>query len=193
VRIIGGTAKGRRLETFQGRDIRPTPDRVREAIFSALHSRLGTFSGLSVLDLFAGTGAMALEALSRGAQRAVLVDSGEQASRLARNNLRTCNLNGGRAELVRGDVLRTLPRLAGRGPFDLVFLDPPYGRDLVPRTLAELDRPGLLSEDVLICAEAAVADSVGDRLGSFRRVFHRNYGSTAVHLFLPASQKDDAP
>ena len=135
---------------------------------------------------------MALEALSRGSQRAVLVDSGEQASRLARNNLRTCNLNG-RAEPVRGDVLRILPRLAGHGPFDLVFLDPPYGRDLVPRTLAELDQPGLLAETVLICAETAVADPVEDRLGSFRRVFQRNYGSTAVHLFQPASQKGDAP
>jgi len=90
VRIIGGTMKGKKLATFSGRHIRPTPDRVREAIFSILFSRAGTLSGNSVLDLFSGTGAMALEALSRGAGRAVLIDQGAEAARLITENLRAC-------------------------------------------------------------------------------------------------------
>lgn len=187
MRIIAGTARGRRLETFVGRNIRPTPDRVREALFSALNSRLGRFSGLRVLDLFAGSGALALEALSRGALRALLVDRGAQAARLQRANIERCGF-AGQAETVTADVLAILPRLAGRGPFDLVFLDPPYGQDLVPRVLARLAAPGLLADGALVCAETDRRDPVPDSVGPLIRMACRNYGNTAIHFFSLASE-----
>ncbi len=187
MRIIAGTARGRRLESFTGRDIRPTPDRVREALFSALLSRLGSFSGRRVLDLFAGSGALGLEALSRGARSALLVDRGAQAARLQRANLQCCGL-ADRAELVTAEVLGILPRLAGKGPFDLVFLDPPYGLDLMPRCLELLAAPGLLAPGALICGETARRDPVPDAVGPIARVASRSYGITAIHFFSLASE-----
>jgi 16S rRNA (guanine(966)-N(2))-methyltransferase RsmD len=182
VRIISGSARGRHLAVFSGREIRPTPDRVREAIFSSLFSRLGPLEGKKVLDLFAGTGAMALEALSRGAGRAVLVDQGTQAARVIPANIRTCGL-GDRAVFRHADTLRELPRLAAEGPFDLIFLDPPYGRGLVPQVVAVVAELGLLAPAGLVCAEAARQDEVPEEIGGLRRIDRRLYGSTAVHFF----------
>jgi 16S rRNA (guanine966-N2)-methyltransferase len=187
MRIIAGTARGRRLETFVGRDIRPTPDRVREAVFSALLSRLGQFTGRRVLDLYAGSGALALEALSRGARDAVLVDRSAQATRLQRTNLQRCGF-AERAETLSGEVLALLPRLAAKGPFDLVFLDPPYGQGLVPLTLEGLAAPGLLTAEALVCAETERNDPVPETVGPLVRVASRSYGITAVHFFSLASE-----
>jgi len=91
MRIISGTARGRQLAPFSGKDIRPTPDRVREAIFSILTSQFGSFSGLKVLELFAGSGAQSLEALSRGANSAILVDSGSIAAKTITENIKNPN------------------------------------------------------------------------------------------------------
>lgn len=188
VRIIAGTAKGRRLEDFTGRGIRPTPDRVREALFSALFSRVGSFDGYRVLDLFAGTGALGLEALSRGAAAAVLVDQGAQSARLLRANIQHCGFSQ-RAEVITGDVLTWVPRLLSRGPFDLVFLDPPYGRELVPATLERLTAPGLLGPEALVCAEAERQDPIPDQVGLLQRIASRNYGISAIHTFIFAAKE----
>ena len=181
MRIIAGSARGRRLESFSGRDIRPTPDRVREAIFSALISRRGGLGGCRVLDLFAGTGALALEALSRGATAALLVDQGPQAARLLRTNIGHCGF-GDRAEVISGEVLTLLPRLAAKGPFDLVFLDPPYGRDWSPRSWT-LVWPRPAGRGCLVCAETGQHDPVPDRVGGlWLRISSRRYGITAIHI-----------
>ncbi|HEY0113017.1 MAG TPA: 16S rRNA (guanine(966)-N(2))-methyltransferase RsmD [Allosphingosinicella sp.] len=131
MRIIAGRWRGRPLVTPAGAATRPTADRVREALFSMLQSRLGSFEGLEVADLFAGSGALGLEALSRGAARCVFVESDRDAVEAIRNNLRALDAAGealpGRAEHVR------LP-----SPLDLVFLDPPYGSGLAPEVLARL-------------------------------------------------------
>ena len=187
MRIIAGTARGRNLETFTGRDIRPTPDRVREAVFSALSSRMGGFSSCRVLDLFAGSGALALEALSRGAQEALLVDRSPQASRLQRANIQRCGF-ADRAAVLTGDVLGLLPGLASKGPFNLVFLDPPYSQNLVLLALEALTGPGLLADGALICAEAADKDPVPEKIGPLVRIVHRSYGITAIHFFTFASE-----
>jgi len=192
VRIIAGSARGRQLETFTGRDIRPTPDRVREALFSALFSRLGSFAGLRVLDLFAGSGALALEALSRGAAYALLIDSGEQAARLQRANIGRCGF-ADRAEQLGGEVLSLLPRVAARGPFDLVFLDPPYGQGLVPRVLEHLAAPGMLAAGALVCAETARRDPLADVVGPLERIVSRNYGATALHTFVLSNNQGNLP
>ena len=145
MRIISGTARGRRLATFPGRQIRPTSDRVREAIFSMLLSRLETFAGKNVLDLYAGTGAMAIEALSRGAARAVLIDQGPQAASLIPGNLQSCGFDQ-RAHFLRTPVEQTLPRLSPE-TFDLIFADPPYdleGTEAIPDRVFD---GGMLLED----------------------------------------------
>lgn len=182
MRIIGGTARGRKLAGFSGRGIRPTPDRVREAIFNILISRLGSLAGKTVLDLFAGTGAMALEALSRGARFALLVDQGDQAAGIIPGNLKACGFEG-RGEFLRTDAFRVLPRLADRDPFDLIFLDPPYGRDLVPKVIQAVSDLGLLTHSGLLCAEAARKDPVPAAIGDLLAIDERTYGSTTVHIF----------
>jgi len=182
VRIISGTARGRRLAPLSGSDIRPTPDRVREAIFSILVSRLGALSGLSVLDLFAGSGAMALEALSRGAASAVLVDQGNQAAKVIPANIRACAFEN-RTEFLRGDVFKALAALPDGRCFDLIFLDPPYGRDLVPPIVSVISDRGLLAPKGLLCAETDRRDELPESIGPLRRSEQRHYGSTAIHLF----------
>ena len=125
MRVVAGTARGRRLASPSGVDVRPTSDRVREAVFNALHSR-GAVVDADVLDLFAGTGALGIEALSRGARRAVFVDRSAEAVDLVARNLRSCDLED-RARVVRADGLRWLTTTDDR--WDLVLLDPPYPFD----------------------------------------------------------------
>lgn len=182
MRIISGSCRGRRLSTFSGKTIRPTPDRVREALFSSLLSRFGSLQGKKVLDLFAGTGAMGLEALSRGAEKALLIDQGRQSATIIPDNIRTCRLEG-RAHYLHQEVSAALPAVARQGPFDLIFLDPPYGKELVPATLELIDRLGLLAEDGIVCAEAAREDDVPEKVGSLLRLDTRKYGLATLHLF----------
>jgi len=182
VRIISGLAKGKRLATFSGRDIRPTPDRVREAVFSILRARLGSFEGRTVLDLFAGSGAMSLEALSRGASRAWMIDSGDQSARIVPTNLKSCSMEA-QGIFIRAAVKAALPRLHHEQPFDLVFLDPPYGKGLVPEVVTLISELHLLAPDGVLCAETAIEDEVPETLGQLVSIDFRRYGSTAVHFF----------
>jgi len=182
LRIISGTARGKRLAPISGSDIRPTPDRVREALFSILGSRFGSLAGLSVLDLFAGSGALALEALSRGAASAVLVDQGSQAAKLISANIRCCALEN-RAHFIRSDVLKALAATPEGRSFDLIFLDPPYGKDLVPPAVLLIAERSLLAPAGLLCAETDRGDKLPEVIGSLRRIDERHYGSTTIHLY----------
>lgn len=125
-RVIAGSVGGRRLDTPKGDGTRPTSDRVRESLFASLQSLLGGFDGLRVLDLYAGSGALAIEALSRGAVEGVLVESDARAAGVVRRNLSTLGLRG---RVVQSTVQSFLTSLApSDGGFDLVFCDPPYAR-----------------------------------------------------------------
>jgi 16S rRNA (guanine966-N2)-methyltransferase len=171
VRIVAGTHRGRRLHA-PGAGTRPTADRVREALFSIL----GDVSGLHVLDLFAGSGALGIEALSRGAAGATFVDSAPRAAAAIERNLAALGLS---AEVVRRDALAYLRR-AGEVRFDLVLCDPPY--DLAPaltRPLAER-LPPILSPDALIVTES---DKRSPLELPFALLRERTYGDTriAVH------------
>jgi 16S rRNA (guanine(966)-N(2))-methyltransferase RsmD len=181
VRIISGSARGKKLLPLHGGDIRPTPDRVREALFSMLASRFGSLDGLRVLDLFAGSGALALEALSRGAASAVLVDQGPQSARVVPANILACAMQE-RAAFIRSDVLKALPRLGG-SLFDLILLDPPYGQGMVSPVLTALAELGLLAPDGLICAETDRREELPMAIRPFICIDRRHYGSTAIHLF----------
>ena len=179
MRVIGGYLGGRPLLAPKGWKVRPTPARVREAVFSAL----GEIEGALVADLYAGTGAMAIEAVSRGAERAVLVD---RETRPAEGNVRHLEL-ADRCEVVRADVPTWVAMQAGDERFDFVFLDPPYG--LWPGLGPEL---APLLEQVIAPRGRIVVESgpgATPRLPGFETVRERRYGRTAVTFHaLPADE-----
>ena len=184
MRIIAGTAKGRTLRSFAGETIRPTSDRIREAIFSILFSRIGSWQNKRVLDLCAGSGAMAIEALSRGAAAAVLVDQAATAEKLARQNLTDCRLES-RARFVRGTLPKVLGQLDPDQLFDVVFVDPPYRQGLADLTLAALAETDLLHEESLVCVETGLKEALDSVYGKLALVLERNYGSTRISFFSP--------
>lgn len=151
-RIVSGRWGGRRLKTVSGGGTRPTADRVREAMFSSLQSELGGFDGARVLDLFAGTGALGLEALSRGAAHADLVESDGRAARVIASNVRILGADG--AHLHRTTAERFVGDLPPE-PYDLVLLDPPYATstDDVGRLLSTLAAGGGLDPDGIVVVE----------------------------------------
>lgn len=181
MRVIAGTSRGRLLATFEGRDVRPTPDRVREALFSILQSKLGNFTNLRVLDLFAGSGALAIEALSRGATSACLVEKTHAAEQLIRDNLKRCQLSD-KAKLLIRDAWQALPEFAS-GSFDLIFIDPPYGQKLAERALGAVDRLKLLSNDGIICAETGANEILPESVGQLQRIDVRRYGTTMLNFY----------
>jgi 16S rRNA (guanine966-N2)-methyltransferase len=174
VRVIGGAYSGRGLVAPRGSATRPTSDRVREAVFSIL----GDVTGARVLDLFAGSGALAIEALSRGAAEATLVDSGAAAVAAIRRNLATLEIE---AEVVHQPVARFLERArrAAR-QYDLVFLDPPYRHaDLLGRELAPALGPVLATEARVVC-ESDRRHPLELGLGA---VDERRYGDTLIRIY----------
>ena len=176
MRVIAGTHRGRTLEAPRGRATRPTSDRVREALFSIL----GDLDDARVLDLFAGSGALAIEALSRGAAEATLVDSSRAATEAIARNLRRCDLE---AEIVREEALRFCERArrAAR-QYDLVFLDPPYRHgSLLGRELATALAP-LLSAEARVVAESDRRSPLGLDL---HQLDERRYGDTLIQIHGP--------
>lgn len=174
--MIAGSLGGRRLKAPPGRGTRPTSERVREALFSML----GTVEGAGVLDLFAGTGALGIEALSRGAGRAVFVERDAAAVRVLRENLTALSLPAERAQVRRGDALAALRAARERQEtYDLVFIDPPYDRaeDLGPR-LTEL-LPALLAPSALVAVENDRRAPLTLALDVDRR---RRYGDTSITI-----------
>ena len=142
LRIIAGEARGRRLSTPQGMDVRPTTSRVREAVFNSLHS-LGCLEGADVLDLFAGSGALGLEAVSRGAASATFVESALSALAALKANIEATGFND-RCRVVPGDVMAELPRLVGG--YDVALCDPPYRFDAWPELLSRLPADVVMAE-----------------------------------------------
>jgi len=181
MRVISGTARGRRLSTFKGRNIRPTSDRVREALFSILQSRIGSFSGAAVLDLFSGSGALAIEALSRGAEVAYLVEKAQSSVQVIRDNLTLCKFSD-RAHLVVNDAVKALGTFKPQS-FDIIFLDPPYGQGLANKALQEIERLQLLKEDGVVCAETGANECLEGPFDTLKQIDQRRYGSIMVSLY----------
>ena len=181
MRVIAGNLRGRRLATFMGRDVRPTPDRVREALFSILQSRLGDFSGLKVLDLYAGSGALAIESLSRGASSACLVEKATSSTELIKNNLELCHLSD-QVSVINREVLPALSTFKERS-FDVIFLDPPYGQGLAEKTLSAIENHKLLRKEGILCAETGTDENLPESVGQLQQIDHRRYGSVVVSLY----------
>lgn len=157
MRIVAGTARGRRLDAPPGRTTRPTSDRTREALFSTLTAIRGTLAGARFLDLYAGSGAVGFEALSRGAASAVLVESDRSVLRVLRANLAGLGLDG--AVVVASTVEKFVAEQAD-GPYDIVFLDAPYsvGSDSLGAVLGDLRRDGWLADQAIVVVERASRD-----------------------------------
>jgi 16S rRNA (guanine966-N2)-methyltransferase len=177
MRVVAGTLGGRRFSAPPGTDTRPTPDRVREALFSAL----GDIEGARVLDLFSGSGALALEALSRGAAHAVLVENNARAAAVIRANLEALGIGRDRAALRRRDALRVVREASEAGEtYDLVFLDPPYrlatglGPDLAA-TLGPILAPG-----ARVTGESDWRTPLD--LPGMSTTFERRYGDTLLRI-----------
>lgn len=179
MRVTGGSARGTPLVAPRGADTRPTTDRVREAIFSILFSLDAGFE--RVLDLYAGTGALAIEALSRGDGSAVLVDRAPAAQASIRRNLRAARVED-RAELLAMPVRQALERLTGRS-FSLVFVDPPYDEATASEVLEQLVPRGLLAPDAVIVYEHAWRRPLSRCPDGLALIDDRRYGDTGVAIF----------
>jgi 16S rRNA (guanine966-N2)-methyltransferase len=183
MRIVAGRHKGRRLAAPPGRDTRPTADRARQALFDVLaHSDLVELDGALVVDAFAGSGALGLEALSRGAARAWLIDDHPQAVATIRTNVAALGEEGC-ATILRADATRPPPAPAA---CTLALLDPPYGKDLAPAALAALAARGWLAEGALAAVELGAADEFIPPAG-FTLVDERRWGAARVAFVVYAT------
>jgi 16S rRNA (guanine966-N2)-methyltransferase len=180
LRVIAGSAKGRRLATLRTSALRPTPDRVREALFNILGGRI---DGAAVLDLFAGSGAIGLEALSRGARVAVFVEAHEPACRLIENNLQRCGLYEHAVVWCR-EVLKAIPALKIHSrTFEVIFLDPPYQTPLLEDALHQLSDGRLLGVGGQVIAEHFFKRALPERLGELHRTRLARFGDVALSFY----------
>ena len=184
MRVITGTARGRRLKELQGMETRPTTDKVKESLFSIIQFDI---EGRRVLDLFAGTGQLGIEALSRGAAEAVFVDRRPDAVRLVQENLALCGFTD-RARVKSGDALAYLK--SGE-KFDLIFLDPPYAADLLEQGLTAIASFDICREHGIIVAESA-ADKVLPELPAPYRLYREyRYGKIRLSVYHRSGNEDE--
>ncbi len=183
MRIVGGRFRGHRISAPEGRSTRPTTDRVREAVFNILeHADFApAFTDARVLDGFAGSGALGLEAASRGARFVLFVETDAKARGIIRANVETLGLSGN-TKIWRRDVTR-MGRCAPMKPFDMVFLDPPYGRGLGTAALDALVDGGWMRPGALAVVEEEARTPL-DLPDGFTLADHRTYGDTAVHFLV---------
>jgi 16S rRNA (guanine966-N2)-methyltransferase len=181
MRVVGGDFRGRELAAPRGRDIRPTSDRLRQTLFDILaHAYGDPVPGARVLDLFAGTGALGIEALSRGAGYALFVEDGLEARGLIRRNIETFNLTG-RTRVFRRDAARLGP-VGTIEPFDLVFADPPYRAGIGDLALASAVEGGWLRPGALCVLEEA-SDVELAPIDHMNLIESREFGDTVLHFF----------
>ncbi|MBP3964536.1 16S rRNA (guanine(966)-N(2))-methyltransferase RsmD [Paenibacillus lignilyticus] len=180
MRVIAGTAKGRTLKAVPGKNTRPTTDKVKEAIFSMIGP---FFDGGFVLDLFAGTGGLGIESLSRGMDRAVFVDLDGGSIEVIKQNVQAAGV-AEQAEIYRTEAVRAVKALAKRGlKFELVFLDPPYRMKEMDSLMNELAERDLLGTDATIVVEHDADHVYPETMEVFRQIRHSKYGDTAVTIY----------
>lgn len=182
MRVIAGSARSLKLKTLPSDKTRPTTDRIKETLFNML---MPDIAGAHFLDLFSGSGAIGIEALSRGAREAVFVENSRDAMRIIRENLLFTKLSE-RARLLEEDVLSAIRRLSSgiEEPFDIIFMDPPYGRELEKAVLTALKGTKILTEHTILIAEASSKTdfSYVDALGY--RVFKEKVYGSNKHIWL---------
>lgn len=175
MRVITGSARGRKLEQLTGDDVRPTTDRVKEAVFSIIQFDI---AGRRFLDLFAGSGQMGIEALSRGALEAVFVDNRRESIEIVKRNIASVKLTSG-AKVVQSDSISYLNMC--RDKFDFIFLDPPYGTGLLQAALAKAQRA--VNKTGLIICEAPIGEQLPEKLDEFVRYRDYKYGKIGITTY----------
>jgi 16S rRNA (guanine966-N2)-methyltransferase len=186
MRVIAGSHKGRRLLSPAANDIRPTSGRVKEALFSILGDRI---SGASMLDLFAGTGAIGIEALSRGAARAIFVEAHPASLKLLKTNLDQCGLFGN-TEVYPGELRTFLQHAARTGlTFDIIFADPPYCDDSASTLLPLLGQSAMILPHTVVILEHPTKHQIPPQVGPLNRVRQYRYGDTSLSLFRLVSER----
>ncbi|MBQ7667907.1 MAG: 16S rRNA (guanine(966)-N(2))-methyltransferase RsmD [Clostridia bacterium] len=177
MRIISGKHRGRKLLTLDGFDItRPTADRVKESLFNILSTKV---IDAVVLDMFAGSGALGLESLSRGAKECVFIDSDKKAADIVKKNISLCGEED-KSQVINLDYKVALKKLENK-KFDLVFIDPPYSKDIETIALGMLNDK--LSEDAIVVVEIDEKDDVQDKVGNLVKCDSRKYGRTIISFF----------
>ncbi|MFK4223162.1 16S rRNA (guanine(966)-N(2))-methyltransferase RsmD [Streptomyces sp. NPDC019890] len=191
-RVIAGAAGGRRIAVPPGTGTRPTSDRAREGLFSSWESLLGTFSGIRIADLYAGSGAVGLEALSRGASHALLVEADSRAARIVRENVRALGLPGAEVRTGKAEQIVTGP--APEAPYDVVFLDPPYAvtDDDLREILLTLHTQGWLADDAVATVERSTRGGEFVWPQGFEPLRARRYGEGTLWYGRAASTCEDA-
>jgi len=177
LRIISGSLRGKKLHTVRGMKVRPTADRLRESIFNILSSRIHK---AVVLDLFAGTGAFGIEAISRGAEYAVFIDNSREALSVIARNIEACAFSN-RTKIVKWDIERNLNCIKSfNQAFNLVFIDPPYNQNIINPSLSNLFKSGSLATGACVVLEHSAAEPLPADLGAFEIEDQRKYGKTLV-------------
>lgn len=177
MRVITGSARGIQLKTPDGLKTRPTADRVKEAMFSIIQFDI---PGATVLDLFGGTGQLGIEALSRGAERTVFVDAGEDACRLIKDNLKRTKFEQ-KGTVIKSDYMDYLCRCKSR--FDIIFLDPPYAEVFLENSLNKLSQIDILQTGGIIVTERPIEKTLDWESEGFHRSKDYKYGKTLVTIF----------
>ena len=186
MRIISGTSGGKKLRPLRGQSIRPTSDRVKESIFNILGEEV---DGKHILDLFAGTGNLGIESLSRGATRAVFVEKEKSAIDLIKKNLSHCGFDD-RGHVITGEVERAIRHLHRKGEvFDFIFMDPPYRRGLVQKTLELLEAQPLHHEDSILVIEHDRREPLSESMEKWVLLRKRRFGDTVVSFIAPSGKR----
>lgn len=180
MRIIAGSARSLPLKTIEGRDTRPTTDRIKETLFNMLNPEL---SGCLFLDLFAGSGQIGLEAISRGAQKAVFVENNKKAVNCIQENIAFTRFTE-QSTLMHMDVVSAIRRMEGKEIFDIIFMDPPYKKGMEQEVLSVLADSSIINEDTLIVVEAALDTEFSYLAELGYRITKEKRYKTNMHVFL---------
>lgn len=183
MRVIAGRARGRPIACPKGRSTRPTSDRVRESLFAIIGERI---NASKVLDLFAGSGSLGIEALSRGAALCIFVERDRRACRVIMDNLRTLDMQQ-QAAVVCADAIAAVGKARGavpeHAPYDLIFADPPYSLEIAELLISRIDTPRLLAGDGLLVVEHALRADWPVRLGDLEQIRQERYGDSRVSFY----------
>jgi 16S rRNA (guanine(966)-N(2))-methyltransferase RsmD len=180
MRIIAGEFRGRRIKGPESEKVRPTKDRIREAVFNVI---AGEVPGSRVLDLFAGSGAYGLEALSRGAGKAIFVEGGREFSAVIKENIKSLGVEA-RAKIITKDVFKSLEEVKKeKESFDLVFSDPPYSKGMAKKTLIKINHYDILNHSGLLIIEHNIDERLPENEGAVSVFKRKTYGKTVISIY----------
>jgi RNA methyltransferase, rsmD family len=180
MRITAGTLKNRKIKSREGRETRPTLERIKEAIFSIIGDKI---TKTKFLDLYSGTGNMAIEALSRGAERAIMIEQDKEALRIIIENINNLKLDN-QCRAYKNDVLRAIEILDRKNEkFDIIFMDPPYKENITEETIIKISESNILNKDGIIISEHSIYEKLGNKIGKFVKYDERDYNKKIISFY----------